>query len=94
MEIWEPKPTGTFWVTPGLLRDTFNFTFKNRSSYKLPLMLVRLIKFDYSRHIFEKYSNTTFHGNPFSGSLVVLRGRIDERTDGWVTFLNFANPLF
>ena len=21
MEIWEPKPPGTFWVTPGLLRE-------------------------------------------------------------------------
>ena len=22
-EIWEPKPPGTFWATPGLLRDCF-----------------------------------------------------------------------
>jgi hypothetical protein len=21
MEIWEPKPPGTLWATPGLLRD-------------------------------------------------------------------------
>jgi hypothetical protein len=26
-EIWEPKPPGTLWVTPGLLRDCFIFTF-------------------------------------------------------------------
>jgi len=25
MEIWEPKPPGTLWVTPGLLRDCFSF---------------------------------------------------------------------
>jgi hypothetical protein len=25
-EIWEPKP-GTLWATPGLLRDSFTFTF-------------------------------------------------------------------
>jgi len=25
MEIWEPKPPGTLWVTPGLLRDPFIF---------------------------------------------------------------------
>jgi hypothetical protein len=25
-EIWEPKPPGTLWATPGLLRDCFNFT--------------------------------------------------------------------
>ena len=26
-EIWEPKPLGTLWATPVLLRDTFTFTF-------------------------------------------------------------------
>jgi len=25
MEIWEPKPPGTLWVTTGLLRDSCNF---------------------------------------------------------------------
>ena len=25
MEIWEPKPPGSVWATPGLLRDTFTF---------------------------------------------------------------------
>jgi len=25
MEIWESKPPGTLWATPGLLRDCFNF---------------------------------------------------------------------
>jgi len=23
MTIWEPKPPGTLWATPGLLRDCF-----------------------------------------------------------------------
>jgi hypothetical protein len=27
MEIWEPKPPGTLWATPGLLRDCCTFTF-------------------------------------------------------------------
>jgi hypothetical protein len=27
MEIWEPKPPGTLRATPGLLRDSFTFTF-------------------------------------------------------------------
>jgi hypothetical protein len=26
MKIWEPKPPGTLWATPDLLRDTFTFT--------------------------------------------------------------------
>jgi len=28
MGIWEPKPPGTLWATPGLLRDCFTFTVK------------------------------------------------------------------
>ena len=24
-EIWEPKPRGTLWATPGLLRESFTF---------------------------------------------------------------------
>jgi len=27
MQIWEPKPPGTLWATPGLLRDCCTFTF-------------------------------------------------------------------
>jgi hypothetical protein len=30
MEIWEPKPPGTLWATPGLLRDPFNFYINYR----------------------------------------------------------------
>jgi len=26
-EIWEPKPPGTLWATPGLLWNSFTFTF-------------------------------------------------------------------
>jgi hypothetical protein len=26
MEIWEPKPPGTLWATPSLLRESFTFT--------------------------------------------------------------------
>ena len=29
MKIWEPKPPGTLWATPGLLRDCFTFTLVN-----------------------------------------------------------------
>jgi len=32
MEIWEPKPPGSLWATPGLLRDSFTFTL-NTSLY-------------------------------------------------------------
>ena len=63
-----------------------------------------LVKLEFSRQIFEKYTNTKFHENPSCGNRVVPRGRTDGRTDGrryrqtdWlpammkliVTFLNF-----
>ena len=32
-EIWEPKPPGNFRVSPGLLRDTFTFTFFTKQIY-------------------------------------------------------------
>jgi hypothetical protein len=25
MKIWDPKPLGTLWATPGLLRNSFSF---------------------------------------------------------------------
>jgi len=31
MEIREPKPPGTLWATPGLLRDSFTFHLYLRS---------------------------------------------------------------
>jgi len=32
-EIWEPKPPENLWVTLGLLRDCFSFTFIFRVDY-------------------------------------------------------------
>jgi hypothetical protein len=43
MEIWEPKSPGTFWATPGLLRDSFTFTLRTQSNttlYFLPYWLL------------------------------------------------------
>ena len=52
------------------------------------------MKFEFSRQIFEKYSNIKFHENPSSGSRVVPCGPTDGRTDTAmlvVVFRNFAN---
>jgi len=52
------------------------------------------MKLEFSRHIFDKYSNIKFHENPSSGSRVVLRRRADGRTDMMkliVAFHNFSN---
>jgi len=55
------------------------------------------MKLDFSRHIFEKYSNVKYYENPSSGSRVVPCGQMDERIDGQtdmtkpiVAFRNFA----
>jgi hypothetical protein len=38
------------------------------------------MKVEFSLQILEKYSNIKFHENPFSGSWVVPRGRMDRQT--------------
>jgi hypothetical protein len=48
------------------------------------------MKIEFSRQIFEKYSNTKFHENLSSGSRVVSCGRTDM-TKLIVAFVNFAN---
>jgi hypothetical protein len=40
-EIWEPKPPGTLWATPGLLRDCFTF---NGAYYKGYITAVKRLK--------------------------------------------------
>ena len=40
------------------------------------------MKLEFSRQIFEEYSDIKFHENPFSASRVVPCGRTDGRTDG------------
>jgi len=47
MEIWEPKPPGTLWAAPGLLRDCFTFT----STVSCFLLLGRLISIQSSEII-------------------------------------------
>jgi hypothetical protein len=51
------------------------------------------MKLEFSRQIFKRYSDIKFHENPFSGSTVVIYGRVDGRTDMTkltVAFRNFA----
>jgi len=53
-----------------------------------------LLKLEFSRHIFEKYSNIRFHENPSSESRAVPCGQTDGRTDVTkliAAFLNFVN---
>jgi hypothetical protein len=53
-----------------------------------------IIKLEFSHKNFEKYSNITFHENPFVGSRVVIFGLTDRQTDMTtliISFRNFAN---
>ena len=52
------------------------------SSCKVTVILVIFErKIEFSRKIFEKYSNIKFHENPSRGGPVVRCGRADGRTD-------------
>ena len=54
------------------------------------------MKLEFSRQIFEIYSNINFRENPSSGSRVVPRGQSDEQTDMMtpiVDFRDFENTL-
>ena len=53
-EIWEPKPPGTLWATPGLLRDCFTFTF-----YILLLSKSEVLKMRF----YAVFWSLTFHMN-------------------------------
>jgi hypothetical protein len=72
-----------------LLSKTYVIVRRNVhwSSCKVPVILVR---FEFSRQIFEKYSNIKFHENPSSWSRAVPRGRTDT-TKQITAFRNFAN---
>jgi hypothetical protein len=55
-----------------------------------------LVKLEFFRHNFQKYSNIKFNENPSSGSWVVPCGQTDRRTDMMkliVAFRSFANAL-
>jgi hypothetical protein len=50
-----------------------------RSSCKVPVFIVRfLMKFEFSQHIFDKYSNIKFRESPSSGSRMVPCGQTDR----------------
>jgi hypothetical protein len=50
-----------------------------------------LMKLEFYRQIFEKYSNIKFHENTSSGSRTVPRGGTDRHDEAKTCFRNFAN---
>ena len=51
-EIWEPKPPGTLWATPDLLRDSFTRNIENCCSSKAIDFYSRVSQFDSSELAF------------------------------------------
>jgi hypothetical protein len=53
-----------------------------------------LVKLEFLRQTFEKYSNTKFHENPSSGRRVVPGGRTADRHDEIINFKLFVPCIF
>ena len=104
-EIWEPKPSGTLWTTPGLLWDCFTFK-KNSEKYgrrctqiitQCPRFSCQILtKLEFFSQIFEKSWNLKFYESPSIGRRVLSREqrdgeqvRLTERLIG-ITKLTFA----
>jgi hypothetical protein len=58
---------------------------------KFPSCLRDLMKIEFFRHIFEKYSKVKFHENPYSGSRDFHTEEWTDRTNLIVSFRNLAN---
>jgi len=61
-ETWEPKPPGSLWATPGLLRDCFTFL-------PLPLQLSRETEEDQENYI-QRNQPFTFVTSKYEGRIV------------------------
>ena len=80
--IWEPKPPGTLWTTPGLLRDCFTFTFSS-----LPPALPLLVHLKTARRFTVKCLNIMPSGasrpsdDKRNLSLIVTRSSVRSKRD-------------
>jgi hypothetical protein len=63
------------------------------SSRKAPVILASFTKFEFSRHILEKGSNTKFHQNTSCDSRVVPCGRTDRHCEANNRFSQFCQHL-
>jgi hypothetical protein len=86
--IFSTTLSKTFLILRRIRRDiTINV---HRSSCKMPDYSGQiLMKIEFSRQMFEKYSNIKFRENPFSGSLVVPCRRTDRHDEANFRFSQF-----
>ena len=89
-----------FWISVKLLFETLLFLRRNerdviknlcRSSREVTLFCQIEVNLELSRQSFEKYWNTKFHENPFSGAELF---HTDERLDGRTDRQDKANSRF
>jgi hypothetical protein len=59
-ETWEPKRPGTLWATPGLLRDSFTFTFRYHKTEFVPIkmteMSIKELRVYYKEELYQCFS--------------------------------------
>jgi len=68
MKIWEPKPPGTLWATPGLLRDSFNLYLHVGilgMGYKVGLIFCIRLRMIYRDNSTKTASCRTYHHSKF-----------------------------
>ena len=71
------------WAT----RDQkYMLVFMQSARYSCPISM----ELEFSRQVFEKYSNIKFHENPSSGSKVVPCGRTDRNDEANSRFSQFC----
>jgi hypothetical protein len=93
-----------FWFAVQSLSEKFLISWRirrdivhvNRSSFKVPFILVRFewssnFVIEFSRRIFEKSLNTKLHENPFSGGQIVPHEQTDGQTDMTWLIVDFRN---
>jgi len=56
MKIWELKPLGTLWATPGLLRDCFTFLTGCKISYRPSFEQVRKTGHNWTGHAYLQFT--------------------------------------
>jgi hypothetical protein len=102
MKVVSPMHQPPFLFSPGLTMKNSNY-IGNRTR-DLPacsaapqptappaaLFLSDFKKLEFSRKIFEKYSNVTFHKNPPGGSRVLPCGRTDGHDEAYGRFSQFC----
>jgi hypothetical protein len=89
--VWNISHSKKNWARCDFKKRVSVFTYSTR--YSCPI----LMKFEYSKKIFEKYWNTKINENPSSGSRVVPWGQTDGRATDMlqliVAFRKFSNVL-